>query len=251
MVITLNFREILYFFPKKHKAILGRVLRRAARWTGLAGLGLALSGSLTPPSLGAQPGAGPALMEAKSMERLLFFMHKDTGFATLGLMLVQGDPQSRTIMEAAAAAARSAGFDLAPPFDLPAEPGPEDCREALDSLYFDAVDAVLLARACFPPERPENGELLRLLAERGNKALCFSPGLVKEGALLSPSTEELRRMDLAWQARGKAGQQQETDYYASPPGWSLNLAASAVQGFNPAPGALLRVETFFTSLPER
>lgn len=114
-------------------------------------------------------------------------------FTKLGLIAAPSQgahtQQQRSSLATQAAEALAQEKDLTVFFvtEMP-DTAPETCREAIDSLFFDEIDALILdGSGCFEPTRPDFAELMDVLRQRGIIPLSLTrPDLVPHGALLGP-----------------------------------------------------------------
>ncbi|MDL2290688.1 hypothetical protein LJC09_01105 [Desulfovibrio sp. OttesenSCG-928-F20] len=219
----------------------------------------------------------------------LSLLRQLTGFKKLGFIAPAKDADEKARLEALAlesAAALIAGKTLELyVFEDLARADEENCREALDSLFFDQTDALLLdGSGCFAPDAPHFTELLHLAQSRGMLPLSLTdPDLYRHGALLSPwsgNDDRLGRflaacalgiMDAALEGadsgtefalnNDNADAANKDDQPAEPtrsprllplPGWqpyfSLNLAVAADMAFEPSAG-LLALTRSYLGLP--
>lgn len=140
-------------------------------------------------------------------------------------------------------------------YDGLADTSPEQCREAVDYLFFDEIDALVLdGYGCFSPARADYAELLGLLRQRGIFPLAMrDSALAAGGALLAPAPGEGERLGQAFAAQffaataahpgaGTAGIPRRLGGYFAPalPFFSVNLATAGSMGFDP-PAALMAV----------
>lgn len=222
----------------------------------------------------------------------LSLLQQLTGFKRLGFIAPAKNAGEKARLEALAlenAAALIAGkmLELYVFADM-ARPDEENCREALDSLFFDQVDALILdGSGCFTPKAPHFGDLLRLAQSRGMLPISLAdPNIYRHGALLSPFSGDEERlgrflaaraldiMDAALEGEdagtefaesnedaGKAKDANKTGRPEKPapaprllplPGWqpyfSLNLAVAADMAFEPSAG-LLALTRSYLGLP--
>lgn len=72
---------------------------------------------------------------------------------------------------------------------------PDTCREVVDDLFFDDIDAMILdGNPCFDPGRPDFGELMVLLHQRGILPVSIAdPGLSGKGILLGVDETDMAR----------------------------------------------------------
>lgn len=220
----------------------------------------------------------------------LSMLQQLTGFKKLGVIAPAKDAGERARLEALAlenAASLIAGklLELYIFADM-VRPDEENCREALDSLFFDQADALILdGSGCFAPNAPHFTELLRLAQSRGMLPISIAdPDIYRHGALLSPWSGDEERLGrfLAARALGimdaalegedagtvfarsdadNAGAAVEGSPPEKPvfsprllvmPGWqpyfSLNLAVAADMAFEPSAG-LLALTRSYLGLP--
>ena len=153
-------------------------------------------------------------------------LHMVTGFARLGLIAPPAsapDTERRVFALRRDAAhkmgSREGGFELFV-FEDMALPDASGCREAVDALFFDEIDALVLdGSACFDPARPDFKELMHLLRQRRILPLSLdNPALAEAGALVAPWEDEQARL------RTDTGQAQ----------YILNLGTAAALGFDPS-----------------
>jgi hypothetical protein len=132
------------------------------------------------------------------------------------------------------------------------------CREAVDELFFEEIDALLLdASGCFAPEREGREELLELLRQRGILPLSLTDSeAVKHGALLAPWQGESARLGrliaVALQAYTGSGtnfakynENPMKAFLAEQSAYTLNLDIAGSMGFDPPTTLLALVREFF------
>lgn len=114
-------------------------------------------------------------------------LHQVTGFTRLGLFAA---PDANPVLEVAANyVGMRQGFEVVTPGGEVDLTKPANCREALDFLFFEGIDALLLDDSrCFAPGSAEFEDLLRGMEQLGILALsAYGPDHVRQGALLGPA----------------------------------------------------------------
>ena len=174
-------------------------------------------------------------------------LHMVTGFARLGLI---GPPASAPDTErhsfslrrdaAHKMGSRQGGFELFV-FEDMALPDAAGCREAVDALFFDEIDALVLdGSGCFDPARHDFRELMDLLRQRRILPLSLEdPALAAAGALVAPWEGEqasATKVGTAAPSLGEATRHPLADTGQTQ--YILNLGTAAAMGFDP-PVALL------------
>jgi hypothetical protein len=230
-----------------------------------AGGGTALVLGLSPDCAETVEGARfRAFPRAFLLHRLLA-LHAATGFKRLGIMVGgQEAPTGRamhTLLADIQAAGESLPFAVYPFADM-LEFSTESCREAIDSLFFDAVDALLFdGTVCFEGKRGDLQEHLELLRSRGILPLSLlETTAAANGALLAPWTGDSARLgrdvalDLLFSPPdGPIGaklakklanlfptiHKPEAPFLGATPGYALRLDAAENMGFAPSPGLLI------------
>jgi len=164
------------------------------------------------------------LLSPEFHKRRIQTLHMVTGFARLGLIAPPASaPDTKRLSFALRRDAANKvggtelGFELFVFEDLNLSDA-AGCREAVDALFFDEIDALVLdGSGCFEPGRADFKELMDLLRQRRILPLSLDdPALAAAGALVAP-----------WegaQARADTGQTQ----------WILNLGTAAAMGFDPS-----------------
>ncbi|MDR2892599.1 MAG: hypothetical protein LBV80_05895 [Deltaproteobacteria bacterium] len=150
--------------------------------------------------------------------------------------------------------AGSSGFTLFTYTDLQ-QADAAGCREAVDSLFFDEIDALLLdGSACFAPDNQNSAELLELLLSRGIMPISATDHTATEhGALIAPwagNGERLNRELAAFLMQEGSGMEDATFTPNLPPLFSLNTATAARLGFDP-PVLLLVLTKHYVIAPPR
>lgn len=188
-------------------------------------------------------GRAPAFVHGPVLDTL----HAAFAFRHLGL--VESGGEASPLTRAARDSARRRGYAVTVLAE-PANPGdPEACREVLDALFFEGVDAVGLgASACFRPG--ELADLVRGLRLQGVMALSLhSERHVADGALAGP----LGVADSGTEAVQEAGAA-----LPDPPGGetgglrlelfaplAVNLDTAEAMGVALSPAALLAAEHWY------
>ncbi len=177
-------------------------LRALARANNGATAVVALSPECTP-ELFADGKAPPnfLLFSPEFWDRRMRTLHAAARFARLGLIVPSESVPEKTRISAALARAAANKVGGRGAFESFVFEGlravdAESCRDAVDSLFFDEIDAVLLdGSGCFAPERADFKELMDLLRSRGILPLSLEdPALAEAGALLAPWGGEKARL---------------------------------------------------------
>lgn len=134
---------------------------------------------------------GMYLFDPRFLQERLGTLRRLIGFSRLGYIGTPPDA-ARSERERAAAIAEAANnvggeLEVFGYTDLN-EADEAGCREAVDSLFFDEVDALLLdASGCFDPSRPDFAELTALLRSRGILPLSLTEfDGAEKSALVAP-----------------------------------------------------------------
>lgn len=143
----------------------------------------------------------PLLLSSNAFWQERFFVfHKLVGFRRPGLVLPAPDsPDSDISISGALIRAgekwqASTGQDFFSYGEL-ADSSPGQCREAVDDLFFDGIDAMVLdGNPCFDPARSDFDELMLLLHQRGILPLSLAdPRFSGRGILLGVTEKDLER----------------------------------------------------------
>jgi hypothetical protein len=151
--------------------------------------------------------------------------------------------------------------------ELAGAPEAVSCSEAVDELFFEEIDALLLdASGCFDPGRHDSGELMALLRQRGILPLSLTDAeAVRQGALLAPRQGEAARLGrlialmlqsyldtgtdfasaLSSFLQADSERQHLLELTAMQSAYALNLDVAETMGFVPSAGLLARVRKFF------
>ncbi|MDR2160557.1 MAG: hypothetical protein LBO77_00200 [Desulfovibrio sp.] len=150
---------------------------------------------------------------------------------------------------------------------LSGDPDAVSCREAVDDLFFEEIDALLLdASGCFDACRNGSEELSLLLRQRGILPLSLTEAeAVRQGALLAPwqgEADRLGRLEalmlqpyfdtgtdfasaLSSFLQADSERQRVLELMAGQSAYSLNMDVAETMGFEPAAALLARVREFF------
>jgi hypothetical protein len=198
-----------------------------------------------------------------------------TGFTRLGLILPSahggsGTDAGREALGPSLAVASNGvggrGFDFFS-VKLAGDADAVSCREAVDELFFEEIDALLLdASGCFDPGRHDSEELLALLRQRGILPLSLTDAeAARQGALLAPWQGEAARLGrleaLMLQSSFDTGtdfasalpsflqadseRQRVLELMARQSAYALNMGVAGTMGFEPTAALLARVREFF------
>jgi hypothetical protein len=225
------------------------------------GTGSALALALTPDCAEAAEATNVRAFPGELLLHRLRALHQVAGFKRLGIMVGGKELPGARAMHTLLALAETAGETL--PFavysfaDMP-DSSTQSCREAIDSLYFDAIDALLFdGSACFEGKRGDLQEHLELLGAWGVLPLSLLDAeAAHNGALLAPWTGETARLgrDLAlgWlfsTPQGRLGtklavlypyiHKPVTPFTGAAPGYALRLDVAEGMGFDPSPTLLI------------
>lgn len=134
------------------------------------------------------PDGGISFFPARIWLRRLDELRGATGFARLGVILSpETAPTEAAVLATMLPLLKERGAEIFPFEGLPSADA-AGCREAVDSLFFDEIDALLLdGSACFAKGRADLEELMGLLRSRGILPLSLmDPTAAERGALVSP-----------------------------------------------------------------
>ncbi|GHU24504.1 hypothetical protein FACS189488_09310 [Betaproteobacteria bacterium] len=193
-----------------------------------------------------------------------------TGFSRLGYILPpqQNNAAQDALGSLLGTVANKVGDDGGEVFSVQLSRVDEaSCREAVDDLFFDEIDALLLdASGCFAPQQRGREELLELLRQRGILPLSLTDAdAVHYGALLAPWQGDNARLGRMRAAALQACSENGTDFalcngasttasallekLAAQTLYALNLDIAKAMGFNPTAALLAMVRAFFPSAP--
>lgn len=217
---------------------------------------LALSPDCTPCALPEKAVPGNVVLFSEAVwAEWLRLLHGVTGFARLGMIspppsAPEGERQLAALLVASANEVGGKAFAHFSHDGLTRADGP-GCREAVDDLFFDEIDALLLdGSGCFAPSRPDYAELMALLSGRGILPLSLAdPDAARHGALVSPwagNADRLGRELARWFFQNRFGSENALKSLARDdqkkefmPGlqvfFSVNTATAASMGFDPPP----------------
>lgn len=160
---------------------------------------VALNQAFLPEILPLKKAPFPLLLSSDSFWQERFFsFYRAAGFQRPGFILPEPDASEKetlisgSLIKAGEAWQKTTKKNFFFYGDL-TDRGPSQCREAVDYLFFDEIDAMILdGNPCFDPDRPDFNELMTLLHQRGILPLSLAdPQFSGRGVLLGVTAKDL------------------------------------------------------------